>query len=146
VEEALLMATKTHTAKTVRDRYLDWIREFPLRPIRSDRELHDALVVIDRLLSQKRLLREEQDYLDVLSGLVKRYESSEHPMPPVSDAEMLSHLIEAKCVTQVQVARATGIAESTISAVLAGHRRLNRDHIEKLARYFHIGARAFLPG
>ena len=67
-------------------------------------------------------------------------------MPPVSDAEMLRHLIEAKSVTQVQVARATGIAESTISAELAGNRRLNREHIEKLARYFHVGARAFLPG
>jgi transcriptional regulator with XRE-family HTH domain len=71
------------------------------------------------------------------------------PLPPppcIADAEMLRHLIEAKNVTQVQVARATGIAESTISAVLAGNRRLNREHIEKLARYFHVGARAFLPG
>jgi HTH-type transcriptional regulator / antitoxin HigA len=140
------MATKTKTAKAVRDRYLDWIREFPLRPIRSNRELHDALAVIDRLLSQKRLLHEERDYLDVLSGLVERYEKEEYPMSPVSDGEMLAHLIEAKSVTQVQVARATGIAESTISAVLSGNRRLNRDHIEKLARYFHVGVRAFLPG
>jgi len=97
-------------------------------------------------LDQKRLVAEERDYLDVLSGLVERYEKERHPMPPVSDAEMLRHLIEAKSVTQVQVARATGIAESTISAVLAGNRRLNREHIEKLARYFHVGARAFLPG
>ena len=66
-------------------------------------------------------------------------------MPPVSDAQMLRHLIEAKGVAQVQVARATGIAESTISAVLAGNRRLNRNHIEKLASYFHVGASAFLP-
>ncbi len=65
-------------------------------------------------------------------------------MPSVSDAGMLRHLIEAKGVTQAEVARATGIAESTISAVLAGNRRLNREHIEKLARYFHVGGQAFL--
>jgi HTH-type transcriptional regulator / antitoxin HigA len=140
------MATVTKATKLVRDRYLEWIREFPLRPIRSDRELHNALAVIDRLLDQKRLLREEQDYLDVLGCLVERYERERHPMPQVSDGEMLRHLIEAKNVTRIQVARATGIAESTISAVLAGARRLNREHIEKLARYFHVGGQAFLPG
>ena len=139
------MATATKRAKAVRDRYLEWIQEFPLRPIRSDGELGDALAVIDRLLDQKRLLREERDYLDVLSGLVTRYEKEQHPMSPVSDGEMLRHLIEAKNVTQVQVARSTGIAESTISAVLTGNRRLKREHIEKLARYFHVGAQAFLP-
>jgi HTH-type transcriptional regulator / antitoxin HigA len=80
----------------------------------------------------------------VLGGLVKRYEKERHPMPSVSDAGMLRHLIEAQGVTQAEVARATGIAESTISAVLAGSRRLNRDHIEKLARYFDVGSQAFL--
>ena len=140
------MATKTKGARLVQDRYLELIHAFPLRPIRSDKELSDAVAVIDGLLDQKRLLPEERDYLDVLSGLVERYEKEQHPMPPVSDAEMLRHLIEAKNITQVQVARATGIAESTISAVLAGGRRLNREHIEKLARYFHVGGQAFLPG
>ena len=139
------MAIKTRGMKSTQDRYLELIRTFPLRPIRSDKELSEALAVVDELLDQKRLAAEEQDYLDVLSGLVQRYEKEQHPMPPASDAQMFRHLIEAKNVTQVQVARATGIAESTISAVLAGHRRLNREHIEKLARYFHVGARAFLP-
>jgi HTH-type transcriptional regulator/antitoxin HigA len=125
---------------------LELIHTFPLRPIRSDKELSAALAVVDELLDRERLIAEERDYLDVLSGLVQRYEQEQHPMPPVSDAQMLRHLIEAKDVTQVQVARATGIAESTISSVLAGNRRLNREHIEKLARYFHVGARAFLPG
>ena len=95
------------------DRYLEWIEEFPLRPIRSDRELQRALSVIDRLLDQARLLKCERDYLDMLSGLVRRYEQQQHPTPPVSDADMLRHLIEARDVTEAQVAMDTGIAEST---------------------------------
>jgi HTH-type transcriptional regulator / antitoxin HigA len=140
------MATQTVRTSDAQDRYLQCIRTFPLRPIRSDKELNDALTVIDELLDQKSLAAEERDYLDVLASLVERYEKEQHPMPSVSDAQMLRHLIEARSVTQAQVARGTGIAESTISAVLAGNRRLNRDHIEKLARYFHVGARAFMPG
>lgn len=139
------MRTKTPKSKSLRDLYLEWIRIFPLRPIRSDKELGEALAVVDELLDQKDLAPEERDYLDVLSSLVERYEKEQHPMPPVSDAQILRHLIEAKNVAQVQVARATGIAESTISAVLSGNRRLNREHIEKLARYFNVGVRAFLP-
>ena len=37
-----------------------------------------------------------------------------------------------------------GIAESTISAVLGGKRKLNRTQIAKLARYFHVEPGAFL--
>jgi transcriptional regulator with XRE-family HTH domain len=36
-------------------------------------------------------------------------------MPAVEDKDMLRHLIEAKGVTQLALAEATGIAESTIS-------------------------------
>jgi HTH-type transcriptional regulator/antitoxin HigA len=41
-------------------------------------------------------------------------------MAPVADADLLRHLIEAKGVSQADVARETGIAESTISEVLGG--------------------------
>jgi HTH-type transcriptional regulator/antitoxin HigA len=110
----------------------------PLRPIRSKAALDRAIALVDELLDRGNLGRDEQDYLDVLSDLIERYEAEEHPIAPVSDAQMLQHLIEAKGVTQADVARETGIAESTISEVLAGKRSLNRTHIGKLARYFHV--------
>ena len=56
---------------------------------------------------------------------------------------MIRFLIEAKQVTQSQVAAGTGIAESTVSAVLAGKRKLNRNHIGKLAKYFHVSTAVF---
>jgi HTH-type transcriptional regulator/antitoxin HigA len=139
------MTTRTTKSTPAPDRYLQWIHEFPLRPIRSDAGLDAALGVIDRLLDRKRLFPDEHDYLDVLSTLVQRYESGKHPLPAVSEAAMLRHLVDSRKVAQAEVARATGIAESTISAVLAGARRLNREHIEKLAKYFHVGPAAFFP-
>ncbi len=56
---------------------------------------------------------------------------------------MLRHLIESKGVTQAQVANDCRIAESTISAVLAGTRKLTRSHITKLTRYFHVEPSVF---
>jgi len=75
--------------------------------------------------------------------LIERYESEAHPMAPVSDAEMLRHLIEAKGVLQTVVSKATGITDSTISEALSGKRALNRGHIGKLARYFGVSPDVF---
>ncbi len=128
------------------DRYLDLVRRFPLRPLRSDSDLDAAIAVIDALIDQPRLTAPEQDYLDVLSDLVEAYEAEMVPMRPVGDAELLRFLIEQKGNTQAAAANGAGIAESTISEVLAGKRKLNRTQVAKLARYFHVEQSAFLSG
>jgi HTH-type transcriptional regulator/antitoxin HigA len=74
----------------------------------------------------------------VLSDLVEAYEAERIPMRPVGDAELLRFLIEQKGITQAALAAGTRIAESTVSEVLAGKRKLNRSQIAKLARYFHV--------
>jgi HTH-type transcriptional regulator / antitoxin HigA len=137
------MSTVNYTGKA-RDRYLQLILRFPLRPLHGDEDLNAAVAMIDTLLSQPSLKREEQDYLEVLGDLVEAYETETHPLGPVSDAELLSHLIEARGVSQSEVAGATGIAISTISEVLRGKRTLNRAHIGKLARYFHVSPDTFV--
>lgn len=137
------MAAKTSRADRGQDRYLALVRQFPLRPIRSERELDAAIEMMNSLIDQDSRNDAEEDYLDVLSDLVKRYESEEHPMPTVGDSDLLRHLIEAREVSQAVVAAATGMAESTISEVLAGKRGLNRTHIGLLARYFNISPAAF---
>jgi HTH-type transcriptional regulator / antitoxin HigA len=126
------------------DQYLTLVRRFPLRPLRSDADLDAAVAVIDVLLDRPTLTTPEQDYLDVLSDLIEAYEAATVPIRPVGDAELLRFLIEQKRVTQAEAASDAGIAESTISEVLAGKRKLNRTQIGKLARYFHVEPGAFL--
>jgi HTH-type transcriptional regulator/antitoxin HigA len=136
------MPIKPKRAKNTDD-YFELVRRVPLRPIRSDGELAAAIAMIDTLIDQPRLTRGAQDYLDVLSDLVHKYETEGHPMTPVSDAALLRHLLEAKGATQIEVVRATGIAESTISAFLAGKRHPSRQHVAKLAAYFAVSPTAF---
>ena len=131
------MSTLNYTSKA-KDRYLELILRFPLRPLRCDEDLDAAVAMIDAILRQPSLKRVEHDYLEVLGDLVEAYETETHPLGPVSDADLLNHLIEARGVSQNEVAGATGIAVSTISEVLRGRRTLNRAHIGKLARYFHV--------
>jgi HTH-type transcriptional regulator/antitoxin HigA len=133
------------TVRSVQDTYLQLIRQFPLRPIRNEAELDEATTVLNGLLDRDRLDAGEQDYLDVLGDQIERYEDQAHAIDTsdLTDAEMLADLMEAKGVKQAEVARATGIAVSTISEVLAGKRRLSRGHIGKLAAYFHVGVAVF---
>jgi len=128
------------------DRYLELVHRFPLRPIRNDEELDDAIKVIDSLIDQKKLTFPEDDYLDVLSDLVEAYEEVHIPMGTSSDDAMLESLLDSKGVSQSQAAKEAGIAESTISEVLSGKRKLNRTQIGKLAKYFRVEPGVFSFG
>jgi len=124
-------------------KYLSLVEHFPLRRISTEDELDGAIDMVNSLLDRDSLDPWEEAYLEVLSDLVERYETTEHPMAPVSDADMLQHLIEARGVTQAEVAAAARIAESTISAVIRGKRKLARRHLEALANYFHVNPAVF---
>src|SRR5690242_3825600 len=119
MERRLNMAAKQTTIRSVygksEDRYLDLVRRFPLRPLRSDADLDAAVAVVDALIDRPTLTAPEEDYLDVLSDLVEAYESETISMKPVGDAELLRFLIEQKSVTQAAVAAGAAVAESTIS-------------------------------
>ncbi len=125
--------------------YFELVRHFPLRPIRSERELDHAIEVIDELIAREDRSRAEDDYLDVLSDLVEKYESEHHPIPDASPVEMLQFLIEERETNQRAVALGSGIAVSTMSEILAGRRQMNLEHMQKLARFFGIEVAVFLP-
>ena len=127
------------------DRYFDLVREFPLRPLRSDRELDRAIAVIDRLLVRGKLTGDEADYLDVLSDLVEKYENERYPIEPVSGIDALRHLVECSGKTRTSIAAEASLPESTLSEILSGRRRLNTRHIDVLARYFRVSPALFFP-
>jgi HTH-type transcriptional regulator/antitoxin HigA len=91
------MAAKTITTTGPVDRaYLALIREFPLRPIRSDAELDRAIAMVDALSDRESLTPDEHDYLLVLSGLIENYEDERYSIPAISGVAMLRYLIESK--------------------------------------------------
>ena len=130
----------------MQDTYLALIRTFPLRPIRSEGELDEALDILDTLVGKETLTVAEADYLAVLSDLVEQYEAEAHPISPASDAALLQHLLESQAATPNHVAQATGIAEGTLIAVLAGTHPLTREQIGKLAHYFQVSPSVFAFG
>ena len=123
--------------------YLGLVATLPLRPIRSERELDRATKMIDLLLDRPKLTKAERDYLDVLTDLVEKYEAVAYPTEPASDAEILAHLLEARGLSQTELAAKVHIAGSTISEVLHGKRKLRREHIGRLAAFFGVSPAVF---
>jgi HTH-type transcriptional regulator / antitoxin HigA len=125
--------------------YSELIVEFPLRPIRSERQLDQAARLAFRLASRERLTRGEQDYLDVLTHLIEVYESEHHPIEhAASPRELLRFLIDENGLTLSRLATETGIKVSTLSEILHGKRELNVQHIARLAARFRVEPGMFI--
>lgn len=123
--------------------YMTLVARFPLRPIRDDDGLEQAGAIIDELIARDDLDPGEDDYLDVLSDLVERYESEAHPMPAATDAGVVRYLIEAHGLNQSQFAREIGAQPSAISEVLSGVRALSKANIRSICARFHVSPAAF---
>ncbi|MHB1559964.1 MAG: helix-turn-helix domain-containing protein [Isosphaeraceae bacterium] len=134
----------TGTTQPDLETYLALVNEFPLIPIRDDDRLAKASAVLDQLL-QEDLDRGQQDYLEVLTDLVEKYEEEHIPIPDASESDVLRELMRSHGLSQNALKARTGIAQSTISAVLNGERSLTKEQVITLAGFFGVSPLAFLP-
>ncbi len=141
-EEALAMSTETLAPPS--RRYHDLIEQLPLRPIRSEDDHQRAIAMMRTLIRIEQPNHHEADYLDVLGTLIEAYEAEECPLPALSEAELLRHFLDSRGVTQVQLANATEVPESTISSILSGRRGISKGNVAAFARFFKISASVFL--
>ena len=99
--------------------------------------------MVDSLLDRARSFGQEEDYLDVLGDLIKRYEEVTPRWLRCPTATCCVTSSTPRGYLRRRSPRATGIARLDDLEVLKGKRSLNRSHIGKLARYFGVSADAF---
>lgn len=131
------------TRRTLPDTYFKLVRQFPLTHIRDDETLAEAQEVIDKLLRQD-LNAGGEAYLDALTDLIESYEREHIAIPDAPVADVLRELMAANRLTQSELAKKVGIAQSTISAIMKGTRPMTLGHATALAKHFGIARRAFL--
>lgn len=123
--------------------YIDLLRKFPPRPIKSEADLLATQEIIDALLDSNELSPEKQDYLNVLGILVHEYEEKYVAVPDLSGVELLRALIVELGLKQKDLVPIFK-TESIASAILNGHRKFTVEHIEKLAELFNVSPSVFL--
>lgn len=124
--------------------YQSLLLDFIPRPVQAEAEYRRTMRQIDRLMKKEKLSRAESQLLELLATLAEQYESAEHPTPKASQAELLSHLLDARGCSQAAVARETGVPESVLTNVLKGRRKISQTNIARLAQYFHVSPAAFI--
>jgi HTH-type transcriptional regulator / antitoxin HigA len=133
------------TSRNLPQTYFALVKQFPLAHIRDDGHLDAAQAMIDRLL-EERLDNGSQEYLDALTDLVETYEDKHVSIPDASEADVLRELMRSNALSQVKLAKKTGIAQSTISAVLNSARSLTKEQVVVLGKLFQVSPIAFLRG
>ena len=111
-------------------------------PITSERQHEEYLAVLDKLASKDHPTSEEEKYAEVLMTLIEAYEEEQHSIPDASPVEVLRALMEANDLRQKDLVPIFG-SESIVSEVLHKKRDLNKTHIAKLSKRFHVSPAVF---
>jgi HTH-type transcriptional regulator/antitoxin HigA len=122
------------------------VRRFPLVPIRDADHLAEAHAVLEAIADRDYYYDDDEAlYVGALASLVGVYEDRHWPADPLPPAEMLRAFMEEAGLSQSQLARETGIGQSTIAELLGGKRKMTLRHIERFAARFRVAPAAFLP-
>jgi HTH-type transcriptional regulator/antitoxin HigA len=135
-------ATRRGGVRTQPDTYFALVERFPLVHIQDRAHLRAAGAVIVELL-RRDLDAGEEAYLDALTDLVEVYEAKHVPIPDAPEGDVLRLLLASNGLSQSALARAVGISQSTISAVLNGSRTLTRAQVQALAAHFGVSPAVF---
>jgi HTH-type transcriptional regulator / antitoxin HigA len=121
---------------------VEMIRRGAPHVIHSDEELAAYTKALSDLTAKPDPTPEEGEAIELLTLLIERYETEHDPVPDADPVDVLRYLLERNGLSQRDIAAELG-SESTVSLVLSGKRRLNRDHIARLSQRFHVSPSVF---
>ncbi len=117
----------------------------PLRPIRDDADLSESAFMVLRLNNVGVRTKDQDDYIDVLYALMKKYED-EHERIDLSDLtqlDVLKYLMDLRDMTASDLGRVIG-HRTMGHKILKGERGLSKANILALAKFFHVSPGLFM--
>jgi HTH-type transcriptional regulator / antitoxin HigA len=120
-----------------------WAAISPLLTIRNEDEYDRAIERLNLLLDEVGTNEEHPFYelLDTLATVIHAYEEQQHPLPPVSGADVLAYLMEEHGLTQSALPEIG--SQGVVSEILHGKRELNVRQIRALAERFGVSPAVF---
>lgn len=134
------------------DEYLELVRRFPLRPIRTRPDYERATTMLADLVGRADtgLSPAESDYADVLARLVREYDERRSGLlrepsgaGRMSPVEALRLLVDEHRMNTVSLGRLVG-GSGQASMILSGKRQLSKANIRTLAAHFKVSPALFI--
>ena len=138
------MGTLTETIDE--ERYARLLAKAAPRVIRTAEENDRALELVDSLMEkgEGNMTREESELLDLLTNLIRDYESAVYPPRRKSKPhEMVAFLLEQRGLAPKDLWPVVG-SKSRVSEILAGKRSMTKEQAKKLAEFFRVGVALFI--
>ena len=115
------------------------------RRIHDKVDLANVTEITDALAGHE-LTTDQEDYFDLLCGLIEAFEK-EHasvPKPKAGGLDALRHLLEGHDLSAADLSRLLGAHRTLGAMILRGERKLTLEHVRTLAGHFGVSADLFL--
>src|ERR1700712_3916260 len=115
-----------------------------LKPIKTEEQYETALTRVYALM-QLDILADttESDELEILSLLVKEYETEHYPIPPPNPLDAIKFRLDQMGISEKELGEILGY-RSRKSEILSGKRKLSLAMIRKLNEVLHIPAEVLI--
>lgn len=115
-----------------------------VKPIKNNKQYEEALTRVYALMQKDlRADSKESDELEVLSILVKEYESEHFPIPKPNPLEAIKFRLEQMEISDSEFSELLG-SRSRKSEILSGKRKLSLSMIRKLTEKLRIPAEVLI--
>lgn len=116
-----------------------------LRPIASDSDHANMVKLLDALLD---FVGADEDHplsslLEFVGDIIDRYEREHFPIGSAEPREVLRELMDGRGIKQTDLAGV--VAQSNLSAILAGRRAISARLAGRLAKFFDVSPALFVP-
>ena len=116
-----------------------------LRPIHNESEYDRMVGLMNQLLD---VVGDDEDHplsglLELAGELVSKYEQAHHAIEPANPVDALRFLMESRGLKQEDLTAI--VAQSNLSAILAGKRKISATMAGKLGKFFGISPAVFVP-
>ena len=116
-----------------------------LRPIHDEAQYERMVALMNSLLE---VAGDDEDHplsslLELTGDLVSRFEQEHHATEAASPNDALRFLMEARGLKQEDLSAI--VAQSNLSSILAGKRKISATMASKLGKFFGISPAVFVP-
>lgn len=123
--------------------YGELLVEVTPKVIETESEYERSLAIAEKLTFNRSRTPEETALHKLLVILVEAYEATHYPVPEVSPAQVLRHVMEASGTEEEDLVGVVG-PSGVVSEILSGERAINQTQAKILSERFRVAPSLFL--